>query len=272
MARATRERYESNRPRAVLFEGPPGTGKTLCARILAARGGLPMVHVPVEAVMSKWFGESEKTLAAIFDACEELGGAIVFIDEVDALAGSRDGGGGGGAGGGGGGGGGMHEATRRVLSVLLQKVEGFDAASGAERRTTLVAATNRRQDLDAALLSRFNLSIRFELPDGPTRAAIFARYARQLTAGELGRLAAAAVGISPREIKEVCEDAERKWASVVLREVEAKQAKQAREQEGQKGQQKKSVVGTPPFEMYEQSLAARRASAETTDAARTHMV
>lgn len=68
-----------------------------------------MVHVPVENIMSKWYGESEKKLSAIFDACDEMGGAIIFIDEVDALAGSRSTGG-------------MHEATRRVLSVILQKV------------------------------------------------------------------------------------------------------------------------------------------------------
>lgn len=68
-----------------------------------------MVHVPVENIMSKWYGESEKRLSAVFEACDELGGAIIFIDEADALAGSRSTGG-------------MHEATRRVLSVILQKV------------------------------------------------------------------------------------------------------------------------------------------------------
>lgn len=73
------------------------------------RSDQPMVHVPVEGIMSKGYGESEKKLSAIFDACDDLGGAIIFIDEVDALAGSRDKGD-------------MHEATRRVLSVILQKV------------------------------------------------------------------------------------------------------------------------------------------------------
>lgn len=75
-----------------------------------------MVHVPVENIMSKWYGESEKKLSAIFDACDEMGGALIFIDEVDALAGSRSSGG-------------MHEATRRVLSVILQKVKNATAPS-----------------------------------------------------------------------------------------------------------------------------------------------
>lgn len=77
--------------------------------LMYCRSDRPMVHVPVENIMSKWYGESEKKLSAIFDACDEIGGAIIFIDEVDALAGSRSTGG-------------MHEATRRVLSVILQKV------------------------------------------------------------------------------------------------------------------------------------------------------
>ena len=84
--------------------------QTVCdASLLEIRSDRPMVHVPVENIMSKWYGESEKRLSAVFEACDEMGGAIIFIDEADALAGSRSTGG-------------MHEATRRVLSVILQKV------------------------------------------------------------------------------------------------------------------------------------------------------
>lgn len=82
IARKTRARYESNRPRAVLFEGPPGTGKTLSARIIAQQAGIPMIHIPIESVVSKWYGDSEKKMSSIFDACEKLDGAIIFIDEV----------------------------------------------------------------------------------------------------------------------------------------------------------------------------------------------
>ncbi|KAJ0409019.1 hypothetical protein ATCC90586_005203 [Pythium insidiosum] len=72
IARKTRCRYESNRPRAVLFEGPPGTGKTLSARIIAQQAGIPMIHIPIESVVSKWYGDSEKKMSAIFDACEKF--------------------------------------------------------------------------------------------------------------------------------------------------------------------------------------------------------
>ncbi|RQM08886.1 hypothetical protein DD237_000610 [Peronospora effusa] len=203
IAQKTRCRYESNRPRAVLFEGPPGTGKTLSARIIAQQAGIPMIHIPIESVVSKWYGDSEKKMSAIFDACEKLDGAIIFIDEIDALAGDRSGGT-------------MHEASRRILSVLLQKVEGFASA----KKTTVVCATNRKQDLDAALVSRFDLSIRYNLPDEKTRRAVFARYAKQLSDEELTELAAVSPQLSCRDIKEICEYAERKWASKVLKKKE----------------------------------------------------
>jgi hypothetical protein len=99
----------------------------------------------------------------LFKACEALGGCIIFLDELDSLASSRDRAD-------------MHEASRRLLGVLLREVDGFDnsnvdaSSSGsssngqlqqqqqqrgaANRRSVLIGATNRRQDLDAALLSR----------------------------------------------------------------------------------------------------------------------
>lgn len=76
------------------------------------RCGIPLIHVPLESIVTKWFGESERNLAKVFEKAEELGGAIIFIDEVDALGVSRDAGE-------------MHEASRRVLSVLLQRLDGF---------------------------------------------------------------------------------------------------------------------------------------------------
>lgn len=199
IARQTRERYESNRPRAVLFEGPPGTGKTLTARIIASRTEVPLVFISTERVLSKWYGDSEKNLAKVFEACKELGGAIIFIDEVDALAASRDTN--------------MHEATRRLLSVILQSIEGFKGRN----KNVLICATNRKQDLDSALLSRFDVSIKFDLPACPARQAIFARYAKHLDADELARLAEASEAYSCRDIKEVCENTERKWASKTIR-------------------------------------------------------
>ena len=77
----------------------------------------------------------------------------------------------------------MHEASRRVLSVLLRKVEGFSP----KQRTIVICATNRKRDLDPALLSRFDLAIRFNTPPTKARVAIFRRYAQHLSTTELAR-------------------------------------------------------------------------------------
>ena len=109
--------------------------------------------------MSKWYGQGEQQLSALFEHSAALGGAILFLDELDALAGSRSRE--------------LHEASRRMLSVLLRRMDGLDASG----HTAMIGATNRPQDLDAALTSRFQLSVRFPLPDAATREAILQLYA-----------------------------------------------------------------------------------------------
>lgn len=199
IAEGTRKNPETVRPKAVLFEGPPGTGKTTSARIIAGESGSPMVYVPIESIMTKWYGESERNLAKIFDACSDLGSALIFLDEIDSLATSRERN--------------LNEATRRVLSVLLRKIDGFEPND----KTILIGATNRKQDLDPALISRFDVSIYFPLPDLKERAAIFRNYAMQLSDKDLEELAQESKGISGRNIKDVCEHSERRWASKLLR-------------------------------------------------------
>eukprot|EP01036_Dinobryon_divergens_P030795 gene30795-40094_t len=212
IAHSTRERFESNRPKAVLLEGPPGTGKTLTARILASQCGRPLVLLNVENIVSKWYGEAEKNIAAVFDACDAVeGGVVLFIDEVDAMALSRDNASQ------------LHEASRKILSVLLNRIEGFRGKS----RSLVIGATNRKQDLDAALLSRFDMVLTYDLPNKDTRAAIFKRYAKQFAQQhdgdeEYGVLAEASAGLSCRGIKEVCEQAERSLACRLIEEEKAK--------------------------------------------------
>ncbi len=102
--------------------------------------------MPLESIMSKYYGESEKRFAQIFESCGQLGKCILFIDEIDSIAASRDSG---------------HEASKRIVSTLLRKVDSFESTGDV----LLIAATNRPQDLDQAMLSRIDLSIRFEMPD-----------------------------------------------------------------------------------------------------------
>lgn len=109
----------------------------------------------------------------------------------------------------------MHEATRRLLTTILQRVEGFRGKS----KSLLVCATNRKQDLDAALLSRFDISIHYDLPNPAARLAIIKRYAKHLAnnAGSLTQLVDESSGLSCRDIKESCEQTERRWASRLVR-------------------------------------------------------
>eukprot|EP00878_Enallax_costatus_P021941 GHUV01023255.1.p1 GENE.GHUV01023255.1~~GHUV01023255.1.p1 ORF type:complete len:291 (+),score=55.39 GHUV01023255.1:158-1030(+) len=179
-------------------------------------------------------GDAETTTALLhlplqlFKACESLGGCIIFLDELDSLATSRDRSD-------------MHEASRRLLGVLLREIDGFDntlgsdtsaggptttgvstKGSGSSRRSVLIGATNRRQDLDAALLSRFDVSIHFGLPDEQCRAAILQQYANHLNSQELSRIAEKTAGFSGRDLRDICEQTERQWASRIIRgEVDA---------------------------------------------------
>lgn len=225
IARGTRRKFESNRPRAVLFEGPPGTGKTSCARVIANQAGVPLLYVPLEIVMSKYYGESERLLGQVFSLANELpNGAIVFLDEVDSFAVARDSE--------------MHEATRRILSVLLRQIDGFEQ----DKKVVVIAATNRKQDLDPALISRFDSMITFGLPDQRNRQEIAAQYAKHLTEPELVEFAKVTEGMSGRDIRDVCQQAERSWASKIIR-------RQANKDE-------EGIL--PPLQEYIESATSRR--------------
>ncbi|CAI2364225.1 unnamed protein product [Moneuplotes crassus] len=199
ITQGTRMKDETNRPKCILFEGPPGCGKTTSAKIISSQVKIPLIYMPLEAIMSKYYGESETKLAEIFESAQDLGKTILFIDEIDSLATSRESG--------------IHEATRRILSTLLRKIDSFESDS----EVLVICATNRKKDLDPALISRLDLSVRFELPDSKTRALIFQRYAKQLSKEDLTKLGEISLILSGRDICDICKDAERKWASKYIR-------------------------------------------------------
>ncbi|KAF5728896.1 P-loop containing nucleoside triphosphate hydrolases superfamily protein isoform 1 [Tripterygium wilfordii] len=226
IARGTRRKFESNRPRAILFEGPPGTGKTSSARVIANQSGFPLLYVPLEVVLSKYYGESERLLGKVFSLANELpNGAIIFLDEVDSFAVARDSE--------------MHEATRRILSVLLRQIDGFEQ----DKKVVVIAATNRKQDLDPALISRFDSMITFGLPDQQNRQEIAAQYAKHLTKSELEDFAKITEHMSGRDIRDICQQAERSWAAKIIRG-----------RANQTGEQR----SLPPLQEYIESAINRR--------------
>ncbi|XP_027932402.1 cell division control protein 48 homolog D isoform X2 [Vigna unguiculata] len=211
IARGTRHKFESNRPRAVLFEGPPGTGKTSCARVIANQAGVPLLYVPLEAIMSEFYGKSERLLGKVFSLANNLpNGAIIFLDEIDSFAAARDNE--------------MHEATRRILSVLLRQIDGFEQ----DKKVVVIAATNRKEDLDPALISRFDSMIAFGLPDHRNRQEIASKYAKHLSKHELEEFARVTEDMSGRDIRDVCQQAERSWASKIIRGQVPKEGEKAK--------------------------------------------
>ena len=136
-----------------LFSGPSGTGKTMAAEVLAGSLGVDLYRVELSGVVSKYIGETEKNLDAIFAAAAGSNG-IVFFDEADALFGKRSE---------------VHDAHDRYanieISYLLQKMEAFDGVA--------ILATNLRGNLDAAFVRRLAFTVHFPFPDEASRLRIW---------------------------------------------------------------------------------------------------
>ena len=145
-------------PRGVLFTGPPGTGKTLLARAMAEASAARFFAVEGPEIVTKHYGESEARLRRLFAEAERAAPAIVFIDEIDAIAPRRDAVSG------------EKQLERRVVAQLLSLMDGLSARG----RVVVMAATNMAHALDPALRrpGRFDREIPFAPPDEAARAEI----------------------------------------------------------------------------------------------------
>lgn len=184
-------------PRGILLHGPPGCSKTLLARAVASQARLNFISVKGPELFSKYVGESEKALAALFAKARRSSPAIIFFDEVDGLVSMRDSTGNGGVG-----------VSERMLSQLLQEMDGLQARPGV----IVIAATNRLDCLDPALLrpGRFDRLLPVPPPDNAGRAAIFGVHTRAMPLApdvSLEQLAQQTDGFTGATIAACCQDA-----------------------------------------------------------------
>lgn len=156
------ERYQAlgaRRPKGMILYGPPGTGKTLLGRAIAGEAGVPFFRVTASSLMDKWFGSSAQRIKNLYAKARSHKAAIVFVDEVDAIGGSREGRSLSGA-----------DAERNAaLNQLLNELDGFDQSN-----VFTVVATNRLDVLDEAFTraGRFDIQLFVCPPDIDGRAAI----------------------------------------------------------------------------------------------------
>jgi transitional endoplasmic reticulum ATPase len=190
-------------PKGVLIIGPPGCGKTLLARAIATESEANFISIKGPEVLSKWVGESEKAIREVFRKARTAAPAIVFFDEIDAIAPRR------------GSDLGDSHVTSRVISQLLTEMDGLEALHDV----VVIAATNRPDLIDPALLrvGRFDRVIFVDAPDIESRKKIFEIYTKNMPLGgdvtieQLARLTDNFVGA---EIEGCCREA----AILALRE------------------------------------------------------
>jgi cell division protease FtsH len=231
-----KERMGGNPRRAVLFEGPPGTGKTYIAKAMAAEAGVPFLFVSSSAFQSMYYGQTNRKIRSYFKALRTYarreGGAIGFIEEIDAIGATRAGLGNGGG----------REGIAGVVNELLIQLQSFDSPPAGARikghlidlvnrwlpahrairkpahtpaNILVIGATNRAVDLDPALLrpGRFDRTITVDLPGRAGRREIIDYYlARKRHTPELDRpeyretLAATTFGYSPVMIEHLLDE------------------------------------------------------------------
>ena len=180
-------------PSGILLYGPPGTGKTLLARAVASESDVNFVHVAGPELIDKYVGESEKAVREVFERARQAAPSIVFFDEIDAIATERQG---------------EDDATERVVSQLLSELDGL----ADNPNLVVLAATNRREMLDPALLRPGRLETHVEVPDPdrPARREILRIHTEGKPIAEdvdLDVLASELVGATGAEIESLAREA-----------------------------------------------------------------
>ncbi|KAM7467753.1 hypothetical protein LguiB_015315 [Lonicera macranthoides] len=177
--------------RGILLFGPPGTGKTMLAKAIANEAGASFINVSMSSITSKWFGEDEKNVRALFTLAAKVSPTIIFVDEVDSMLGQRTRNG-------------EHEAMRKIKNEFMTHWDGLLTKSG--ERILVLAATNRPFDLDEAIIRRFERRVMVGLPSIDSREKILRTLLGKEKTEDLDfmELARMTEGYSGSDLKNLC--------------------------------------------------------------------
>ena len=189
-------------PKGILLCGPPGTGKTLLAKALATQAGVNFISIKGPQLLSKYVGESERGVREVFKKGRLSAPCIIFLDEMDSLAPIR-------------GGAGDSHVAERVVGQLLTEMDGIEELRGI----CLLAATNRLDLVDGALLraGRFDLILELPLPDAGARLQILNIHSRRMPLAEdvrVAELVERTQGLTGADLEGLC----RRAAMAAMRE------------------------------------------------------
>jgi transitional endoplasmic reticulum ATPase len=205
------EAASTDPPSGVLLYGPPGTGKTLLAEAIAGESGVNFVRVDGPEVLDQYVGESEQAVRDVFERARQSAPAIVFLDEIDAIAGRR---------------GETHEVTERVVSQLLTELD----RAADHPKVVVLGATNRKGDIDPALLRPGRLEQHIEVPepDESARREILDVHTQGAPLGEgidLDELAADTGDYSGAELEALVREASMRAIREVASDVDPEEAR-----------------------------------------------
>ncbi|KAL3367619.1 hypothetical protein AABB24_012046 [Solanum stoloniferum] len=196
--------------KGILLFGPPGTGKTMLAKAVATEAGANFINISMSSITSKWFGEGEKYVKAVFSLASKIAPSVVFVDEVDSMLGRRENPG-------------EHEAMRKMKNEFMVNWDGLRTKD--KERVLVLAATNRPFDLDEAVIRRLPRRLMVNLPDAPNREKILRVILakEELTPNvDLEAIANMTEGYSGSDLKNLCVTA----AHCPIREILEKEKKE----------------------------------------------
>ncbi|XP_027964664.1 fidgetin-like protein 1 [Eumetopias jubatus] len=182
-------------PKGILLFGPPGTGKTLIGKCIASQSGATFFSISAASLTSKWVGEGEKMVRALFAVARCQQPAVIFIDEIDSLLSQR--------------GDGEHESSRRIKTEFLVQLDG--ATTSSEDRLLVVGATNRPQEIDEAARRRLVKRLYIPLPEAAARKQIVINLMSKeqccLSEEEIALVVRQTDGFSGADMTQLCREA-----------------------------------------------------------------